>query len=59
MDIISKLRHKFTSANSVPIERTTITREEFEKKVKDWLVSTSILLFPVGLAIVMYLIATN
>lgn len=30
-DILDRLRLKFTSGNGVPVERATITREEFEE----------------------------
>lgn len=40
MNMISKLRQKFTSGNSVPVTRATITVEEYDQLQKEWITRT-------------------
>tara|TARA_Y100000052_G_C2917673_1_gene66360 strand:- start:310 stop:594 length:285 start_codon:yes stop_codon:yes gene_type:complete len=37
MNMISKLRLKFTSGNAVPVTRVTITAEEYDKLQMEWI----------------------
>jgi hypothetical protein len=37
MNMISKLRLKFTSGNTVPVERATITAAEFDELQAEWI----------------------
>ncbi len=37
MNMISQLRRKLTSGNSIPVERTTITAEEFDQLQAEWI----------------------
>lgn len=37
MNMISTLRRKFTSGNSVPVERVSITVEEYDQLQEEWI----------------------